>query len=192
MYLDDGVEINAQPAFDEAVARERGLDKALSPNLFYRTMNRGILEIRGPMIETTDMCCGRSESMHITTLDGTFGTFALMSTVYLYFLENSITLPQDKLAGEPCGAVFGIPFWAKDHHENHGLILLKTVPGSISSLFENHASFRGLYIPASEQSLCIALLIWVSGAYAERKGIAILDRSCWESRQPVAGEYFLL
>ena len=194
MRLDDDVQLVTQVAFDEDDARERGAAKALSPNLFHRFVNRGTLELIGPTITTAEMCCeGMSRSMHVTTLDQSFGTFALMSTVYPFYYEGSTTMRPDELKGESCGAIFGIPFWGEDNHENHRIFLLNTVPGSVGSLFKSHANFREMFeSAAADDMVCITLLIWVSGRHAERKGIAILDRAFWRIRQPVVKEYFLL
>ena len=192
MRLDEDVRIATQPSFDEEDARKKGVDKALSPGLFYRTINRGVLEVTGPTISIADMCCGRPDSLHLTTLDETSGVFTLANELYPFFQEGSLMLPKDQMAGLPCGMIFGIPFWQPMHHENHRFVLLKTVPGSISPLFQNHASFRSVFEDATGQSVCIAMLIWVSGRYAERKGLAILDQTVWESRNPVTEEYFLL
>ena len=192
MRLDEDVGIATQISFDEEDAREKGVDQALSPPLFNRTINRGTLELTGPTISTKEMCCGESDSMHLTTLDETSGVFALAHRLYPFSHEGSLTLPQDQMAGPPCGMVFGIPFWGLMHHEHHRFILLKTVPGSISPLFENHASFWSVFQNASGQSVCIAMLIWISGPYAERKGVAIIDQAFWQSRAPVTEEYFLL
>jgi hypothetical protein len=196
--LDDNVDLATQPTFDEEDARRKGLDKFLSAPLFNRTLNRGVLELQGPTISILDMCCGPPNSLHITTLDETTGVFALANALYPFFQEGSLTIPRnEQMAAPPCGMLFGIPFWQRVHYENHRFILLKTIPaestnGCIGNLFKSHGDFRSIFQGSKGESFCIALLIWVSGQYAERQGVAILDKAFWDSRNPVRNKYLLL
>ena len=77
--------------------------------------------------------------------------------------------------------------------KNRRFILLKTIPaestnGCIGNLFESHGDFRSLFQGSKGESFCIDLLIWVSGKYAERQGVAILGKTFWDSRNPVLHE----
>jgi hypothetical protein len=192
MRLDENVNIATQPAFDEEDARERVVDQNMAPGLFYRWINRGFLEVTGPTISVRDMCCGGPTSLHLTSLDGTSSVFVLAHNVYPFFQEGSLILPKHHMIGSPCGMMFGLPYFQPIHYENHRIVLLKTVPGCIDALFKNNASFRSLFKNGDGRSVCIALVIWASGRYAERRGVTIVDQTFWENQNPVTEEFLLL
>ena len=202
--LDDSVSLATQPALDEEAVRRQGLDysileQSLPPALFHRHLNRGFLEIQGPTISIADMCCGPPKSVHISALDDTSGAFALANALYPFFQEDSLLLPRDEpMAAPPCGMLFGIPFWRHTHYENQRFILLKTIPaefakGSVRKLSEWNAHIDSLFNGSEGESFCIALLVLVSDdEYAERQGVAVLDKAFWDSRDPVVRKYLLL
>ena len=194
--FDDDVDIATQATWDEEDAIERGLDKLLSPPLFFRTINRGTLEVQAPTISTINMCCGKPDSVQLATLDGTNGVFALTHALYPFFREETVNA--SRMVETPCGMLFGSPFWRHTDHEKHRFILLKTVSAgfsndsSVARLFKSHPSFESLLEEPRARSFCIAMLIWAEGRYAERKGLAILEKTFWDSRRPVIEDWELL
>jgi hypothetical protein len=207
MDFDEDVEVLVQPYFvpddDKAdQARER-----LAPELFFRMWNRGVLEFTAPIIPGRDISCRTFTGLRIDKLDNTISANPMASKLYPYF-KPPIEIPgqrwstEDEMDCEPIGILFGLPFWFERDRDTTYLVKLKTIP-----VEENHGSLRALFAPPKDRSpnlyylfngeeqgegLVIAMMIYLTGVWAERKGIAIVQQSFWDSCAVEQSEFKLL
>ena len=197
--LDPEVTIELRNSLDaEALKSTSG--QTLSPALFSRICNRGVFDLSAPSISIKGFHSRFGDSIdgRIDSVDGTDESYVFATSCYFEphaSEDNPVRLigrDSDPQQSQACGVTLGAPLWmASDKRNNTRFVLLKRI--ARRPYEQGRKTGMNRYLNFEEgPDLVAVLVIWVSGTWAERLSLALIEAAVWDRAGPTIASFQLL